>query len=218
MTTLILSEVQCPRCQLEFATATVASFSVLGSHTDFCPVYGGEPPLFHAIIVCPRCRYADQASVCATGAGQSSFIQAEKEPKSRTRSWTETEEPRLSVLERYRLAIETAQERGQDDGALASIYLRASWCARLLKKPGDEQALQNKAIEHLQQALAAGLAARDQIAPDTYLVGELYRRLGRFREAIEWFDRVKNPGPGLADLTARMRELTLRQDPSDQLA
>jgi uncharacterized protein (DUF2225 family) len=207
VTTLVLTNVECPRCQLKFATTTVASFSVFGSHSDFCPVYGGEPPLFHAIFVCPRCRYAGHTSACvtrpdcATGEGGESTSAQE----------------RLSVLERYRLAIETAQESGQDDCVLAALYLRASWCARLLKKPGDERTLQKKTLEHLQRALAEGLVAHDLIAPNTYLAGELYRRLGRFQEALEWFDRVEDPGPGLADLTARMKELALRQDASDQM-
>jgi uncharacterized protein (DUF2225 family) len=206
MTTLALDNVECPRCQHKFAVTTVASFSVLGSHTDFCPLYGGSPPLFHAIVVCPQCRYADY------GKG---FAGAKEEPKPPR---PEGEGPRLSVLERYRLAIETAQERGQDDCALADLYLRASWCARLLKEPRDERALQEKAIEHLQRALAGEAVPPDQITPNTYLVGELYRRIGRFQEAVEWFDRVEDPGSGLADLTARMRELAWRQDASDQLA
>lgn len=208
MTTLVLTDVKCPRCQHEFATRTVASFSVLGAHTDFCSVYGGVSPLCYSITVCPRCRYADY---------KNGFAQAEKKPEPQDRPRTETEGLHLSALERYRLAIETARERGESDRVLTSFYLRASWCARVLKKPEDEKELQEKAIEHLQRVLAAGLVAHDQIVSDTYLVGELYRRLGRFREAVEWFDRVEDPGPALADLKARMRELALRQDSSDQL-
>ena len=47
-----------------------------------------------------------------------------------------------------------------------------------------------KAIEHFEKALRATEVPEDSVAVITYLVGELYRRIGEESYAHLWFDRV----------------------------
>ncbi len=74
---------------------------------------------------------------------------------------------------------------------VADFYLRAAWCC---VDEGDieaERFFRRKAAWMFERALASfDGVARDERAVITYLIGELWRRIGDSRLAAGWFARV----------------------------
>ncbi|GMU20452.1 MAG: hypothetical protein AMXMBFR13_05490 [Phycisphaerae bacterium] len=61
---------------------------------------------------------------------------------------------------------------------------------RMRRSISIERRYQSEAAELFEQALLAGGMSPMNRGPACYLVGELYRRLGREREAVRWFDEA----------------------------
>ncbi|MDQ4083961.1 MAG: DUF2225 domain-containing protein, partial [Actinomycetota bacterium] len=65
--------------------------------------------------------------------------------------------------------------------------LRASWVCRKEKEQPFESTFQLRAVRYFLRALEGeGLHGRE-LSVTTYLVGELNRRLGNHREALNWY-------------------------------
>jgi tetratricopeptide (TPR) repeat protein len=70
-----------------------------------------------------------------------------------------------------------------------------------------EQEHQRKAANAFERALLAGLVSRENRPSALYLLGELYRRLGREAEAAKWLDAaLREPS-----LSAELREWATEQ-------
>jgi len=82
------------------------------------------------------------------------------------------------------------RRRGAPALRLAHLHLRGSWCAREERNREAESYHQREALRHFREALAEGLSGIEA-AVVAYLVGELYRRLGRFTEALAAFEKVE---------------------------
>ena len=48
-----------------------------------------------------------------------------------------------------------------------------------------------KAVEYFERALISGQASGEQRAMFTYLIGDLYRRMGYEEKAKEWYEKVE---------------------------
>ena len=76
---------------------------------------------------------------------------------------------------------------------VADLLLRAAWCC---VDEGDieaERFFRRKAAWKFEEALASfDGVARDERAVLTYLVGELWRRVGDTAQATAWFNRVSS--------------------------
>lgn len=62
--------------------------------------------------------------------------------------------------------------------------------AAMIESLGRERAFQQQAADAFERALLADLVPTDNRGPACYLLGELYRRLGRDAEARQWLDRA----------------------------
>lgn len=70
---------------------------------------------------------------------------------------------------------------------LGELCLRGSWVCRKLNEKPFESAFQTRAIRHYIRALEEDDLSRRNVPVTTYLIGELSRRLGQHREAINWY-------------------------------
>ena len=74
---------------------------------------------------------------------------------------------------------------------VADLLLRAAWCCVDESDIEAERYFRRKAAWTLERALNSyDGVVRDERAVLTYLVGELWRRVGDVAQAREWFDRV----------------------------
>jgi hypothetical protein len=79
----------------------------------------------------------------------------------------------------------------------------------------DEQAgqrLRTEAVAFMVKALDNKEVEAARVPTVTYLVGELYRRTGKFAEALAWFARVQAPEPRLAALVQKQQALAAAKD------
>jgi len=95
------------------------------------------------------------------------------------------------------------------DSKLAEVYLRGSWCARAEALRDRERQCQAEAALHLEQALNSGSVEPKRRHTVLYLVGELYRRLGMFDVAVDYFDQALHVSPEICQ--PRLQALIERQ-------
>ncbi len=70
----------------------------------------------------------------------------------------------------------------------ANIYIRGSWCCRIIENRKAEVELQQLAIKFFKLSLEKSTISNpDNVPIVSYLIGELYRRLEDRKSAREWF-------------------------------
>ena len=83
------------------------------------------------------------------------------------------------------------REAGGSNGfELGSDYLIAAQCARLGGRVDEEKTYRFKSIAHYRKALEEGDVPENSLYQVTYLVGELYRRVGDNWKSDDWFQKV----------------------------
>jgi uncharacterized protein (DUF2225 family) len=188
MTTLQQIELRCPICETRFRSQTVISTNSFGGkRTDFHERAAGTQPLPYLIHMCNRCGY--------TGSERDFGEEADVSPTLREHVWNELApllaSPLVPGSEKYEAAAKVAEWQSMEPRYVADLLLRAAWCC---VDEGDieaERFFRRKAAWKFEEALSSfDGVARDERAVLTYLVGELWRRVGDGRKSREWFDKV----------------------------
>jgi uncharacterized protein (DUF2225 family) len=188
MTTLQQIELRCPVCETRFRSQSVVSTNSFGGkRTDFHERAAGTQPLPYLVHMCSRCGYS--------GAERDFTEEADVTPTLKEHVWNELT-PVLSPAavcgsEKYEAAAKVAEWQSMEPRHVADLLLRAAWCC---VDEGDieaERYFRRKAAWAFERALASWDGVpRDERAVLTYLVGELWRRVGDGRKASAWFNRV----------------------------
>ena len=190
MTTLRQIELTCPVCENRFRSqAVVSTNSFGGKRTDFHERAAGTQPLPYSVHTCERCGF--------TSAECDFAAEAEVTLALRERVWNElapmVARGPMTGSEKLEAAAKVAEWQGLEPRHVADLLLRAAWCC---VDEGDieaERFFRRKAAWAFEEALNAwDGVAREERAVLTYLVGELWRRVGDQRLAREWFNRVPN--------------------------
>jgi len=93
--------------------------------------------------------------------------------------------------EKYEAAARVAEWAGAEPRQVADLLLRAAWCCVDEGDVEAERYFRRRAAWAFEQALSAyDGVAREERAVLTYLVGELWRRVGDGRQARGWFEQV----------------------------
>ena len=188
MTTLHLIELTCPVCENLFRSQTVVATNAFGGkRTDFHERAAGMQPLPYFVHMCANCGYSGVERDFSDDVSVDSDIQ--------TRVWRELapalrhELPSASL--KYEHAAKVAGWTKSDPRYLADLYLRAAWCCVDERDSEAERFFRRKAAWNFADALEMyDSVAREDRAVLTYLVGELWRRIGDAARAQQWFDRV----------------------------
>ena len=190
MTTFRELPLRCPVCERTFTSREVVSTNAFGGkRTDFHVRALGEQPTQYHVHACPTCGYAGRGELFADDASPNSKVVA--------RVWLELT-PRLSAerltgSEKLEFAAKVALWSGAAASELGDLYLRAAWCC---VDEGDVEA-ERFFRRHAAWSFASALDDWDGVdsterALVTYLVGELWRRIGDDQRAREWYDRVSS--------------------------
>ena len=192
MTTLKQIDLTCPICQTRFTShAVLSTNSFGGKRTDFHERAAGAQPLPYLIHICARCGYAG---------GERDFSdEADVSPVVREHVWDELT-PKLPEVggtipgsAKYEFAAKVAAWQGAEPRRIADLYLRAAWCCVDEGDVEAERFFRRHAAWQFEAALSSyDGAEREERAVLTYLVGELWRRVGDLSLANEWFDRVES--------------------------
>lgn len=184
MTTLQQVELQCPICETRFSSQTVVSTNSFGGkRTDFHERAAGTQPLPYLIHTCNRCGYS--------GADRD-FTEVDVTPMLKRRVWDELAPtvvcgPLVGSV-KYEAAAKVADWQGVEARSVADLLLRAAWCCVDECDVEAERYFRRKAAWKFEEALSTyDGVERSERAVLTYLVGELWRRVGRIDEAAKWF-------------------------------
>ena len=188
MTTLNLIDLTCPVCTNDFRSqAVVATNGYGGKRTDFHERAAGMQPLPYFVHLCAHCGFS--------GVERDFGESAEPSEALREFVWSslapalQREMPSGSL--KYEHAAKVAEWQGNDQRYLADLYLRAAWCAVDELDSEAERFYRRKAAWRFAEALSMYEGVpRDERAVLTYLVGELWRRIGDSAQATRWFEKV----------------------------
>ena len=196
MTTLQQIDLCCPVCATRFRSqAVVATNAFGGKRTDFHERAAGTQPLAYLVHMCNRCGFA--------GAEREFTDETEVSALLKSRVWSELA-PEFGCLARqgharpavpgsakYEAAAKVATWQAGDPRVIADCYLRAAWCCVDEGDTEAERYFRRKAAWKFAEALSSyDGVSREERAVLTYLVGELWRRVGDVAQAVSWFDRV----------------------------
>lgn len=189
MTTLRQIELSCPICGHSFHSQAVVSTNAFGGkRTDFHERAAGTQPLPYLVHMCDVCGYT---------AGERDFTNnTDVSPLVKEHVLNELSPIPLGSATgsaKYEAAAKIAEWQGVEARQIADLLLRAAWCC---VDEGDieaERYFRRLAAWSFEQALSSydGVAVEER-AVLTYLVGELWRRIGDMRQARDWFDRVSD--------------------------
>jgi uncharacterized protein (DUF2225 family) len=187
MTTLRQIELRCPVCDNEFKSQSVVSTNAFGGkRTDFHERAAGTQPLAYLIHMCSECGYSGGESDFTPGADVS--------PSLKQHIFQELTPLRPSLVcgsEKYEAAAKVAQWQGMDPRHVADLLLRAAWCCVDEGDVEAERYYRRHAAWMFEEALKAyDGVPREERAILTYLVGELWRRVGDLKKASFWFESV----------------------------
>ena len=188
MTTLQQIELRCPVCESSFSSQTVVSTNSFGGkRTDFHERAAGTQPLPYLIHMCGRCGYS--------GSERDFSEEADVSPFLREHVWNELAPTLASGAvtgsEKYEAAAKVAEWQGMEPRYIADLLLRAAWCCVDEEDVEAERFFRRKAAWMFEVALESfDGVAREERAVLTYLVGELWRRVGDIKLAAAWFNRV----------------------------
>jgi uncharacterized protein (DUF2225 family) len=187
MTTLRQIELRCPVCDNEFKSQSVVSTNAFGGkRTDFHERAAGTQPLAYLIHMCCECGYSG---------GEADFASpSDVSPVLKQHVLKELAPVRPALVcgsEKYEAAAKVAQWQGMDPRHIADLLLRAAWCC---VDEGDieaERFFRRQAAWSFDEALKTyDGVPREERAILTYLVGELWRRVGDLKKASAWFESV----------------------------
>ena len=188
MTTLRQIELRCPVCDNEFKSQSVVSTNAFGGkRTDFHERAAGTQPLAYLIHMCSECGFSG-GEADFTGAADVSPVLKQQVLKELARS-----RPALICgSEKYEAAAKVAQWQELDPRQIADLLLRAAWCCVDEGDVEAERFFRRHAAWMFEEALKSYDAVpREERAILTYLVGELWRRIG---DTSHLLVRVSRPG------------------------
>ncbi len=192
-------KIKCPFCETTFETTRMrpSTIRVKEQQTDFGSIFEGECPYFYAITVCPNCSFAARNSDF-----EKIRINAEAKIMAASKQLRASTKPKPNIFQlgpstpevaakRFELAIAFYKMRYVVEmGVLANMYLHLVWIQRLSGNQEKEQTALLNAATVYEEYLAKAYTLPDTLGEPgvIYLIGELYRRQGKLKEARRLFE------------------------------
>ena len=182
--------VVCPVCGHAFGTAYAGTYVTVGREADLCPKIPGRPSdgarmIRNSVTMCPACSFAagepfDELDLTFD---ERYGIEERLKEDGLLKVFRKGQPPWLG----FHAAEVCGKERSLTSRELGDLCLRASWVCRKEKESPFESTFQLRAIRYFLRALEEESLHGRELSLTTYLVGELNRRLGNHREALNWF-------------------------------
>ena len=187
MTTIDPQKFTCPNCANVFESPVVTSTNSFGKlHSDLYKEADGAQPVCYFVHTCPNCGYSGYEGDFEPQELNFVFkdlVEQNITPEVRSR--------KIETNGHFYLAALCAEWRGATPHVLARIYHMGAWCCRLRGEAEKEKFYLGKAIEYFERSLASNDAPKESRAVFTYLIGDLYRRLGDAEKAKDWYGKVE---------------------------
>jgi uncharacterized protein (DUF2225 family) len=187
----------CPVCGHKFTTKKVKSKSikVVKRDTDFRAEYENDNPTFYGVDVCPNCGHARfESDFQDVNEAAKKVIKDKISSKWKSKDFCQ-ERSINDAAEAHKLALLNYNLTHYKLSVIAKTCLRLSWFYH-----GLENGLEEKFALHARESYEAAYSKenlddnpREELTI-LYLLGELNRREGRFKQAMDWFGlALRNP-------------------------
>ena len=181
---------RCPMCRYVFRAPRVGTYVTVGREPDLCPKFPGRQSdgarlIQSEVTMCPACSFAAREDFDGLDLSPIERYGLEQRLKEDglLRVFRTSPTPWLA----FHAAEVCGQERSLTARELGDLCLRASWVCRKEKEHPFESTFQLRAVRSFLRALKEDALAGRELSLTTYLVGELNRRLGNHREALNWY-------------------------------
>jgi uncharacterized protein len=198
-------------CRYVFRAPRVDTYVTVGRESDLCPKFPGRQTdgsrmIQSEVTMCPACSFAarDDFDGLDLSPTERHGLEERLKEDGLLRVFRTNPTPWLA----FHAAEVCGQERDVPARELGDLCLRASWVCRKEKERPFESTFQLRAVRYFLRALEEeGLHGRE-LSLTTYLVGELNRRLGNHREALNWYVNAGRTIEGNESLTWLDRLIT----------
>lgn len=183
------SDAQCPVCQRKFAVTKVRKTALRtdGRDADFNIRYCDVDANLYSVWVCPQCGYAatDQVFDQVNPAERKLLADAQAKRPVPSCQGERDDAAGIAAIEQ---ALFCANARSGKASALAGLHLRLAWIYRRQGDPREREQIE-LALTHYTKAYTSEPLPVGKMSSATlaYLIGELARRLGRYNEAVQYF-------------------------------
>ncbi|WP_078554154.1 DUF2225 domain-containing protein [Bacillus alkalicellulosilyticus] len=196
---LFEKKVDCLLCKESFTTKKVRSSfkKARAMQSDFYTEYVYEDevgsPLYYYVTICPSCGYAfteDSNPYFHPRRKQDVIEKVSAYWKGNDRySYDRTLE---QALQTYKLALYSGQIKEEREIVMAGLHMRLMWLYRKLGQQEEEERYLNYALQAYERSYYVGDYQETDMSliQLTYIIGELYRRLGQFQKAGSYFSQL----------------------------
>lgn len=181
---------RCPVCRHVFQAPRVGTYVTVGREPDLCPKFPGRQSdgsrlIRYGVTMCPACSFAAREGFDDLDLSPTERHDLEERLKEDglLRVFRASPPPWLA----FHAAEVCGQERDLSARDLGDLCLRASWVCRKERERPFESTFQLRAIRYFLRALEGEVLPDRELSVTAYLVGELNRRLGNHREALNWY-------------------------------
>ncbi|GAB6087397.1 DUF2225 domain-containing protein [Alkaliphilus crotonatoxidans] len=185
--------INCPVCKRDFTSKKVRirKLKIQEKQDDLNVVYKEINPLYYQVFVCPHCGYSGTESSFEeiTPNQKHDFDdQIRYKWKSRDYGGIRTYEEAEAC---FKMAILVAQVTKRPQSYLGNLCIKLAWLYRGYNSVKEEEFLKH-ALHHFEASYQNEHLEGTSVDEMTvaYLVGELNRYFGRFKEAIIWYSKV----------------------------
>lgn len=215
-------KVMCPVCNREIEVTKVKTkgCKVRSRDTDMCVHYEDLNVLFYEVWVCEHCGYAAlQDKFEGLFTRDIAAIKSNISQNWVVRSFI-GERDADKAIEAFKLALLTLKVRNAKASEVAKVCLRIAWLYRDKNDIKRETEFMNFALNSYNEAYLKERFPLDKLDEYTcmYIIAELFRRVGKLEDAIQWFSRIVSSAearrnPKLIDMARDQYQLA-----KDQLA
>jgi hypothetical protein len=189
MTRVAAFELACPSCGAKSRSFRPISGTYWGTYTDLQRKSLGIEPSCFLAHSCPECAYTgpDDWFQAPVPARLKELIRNNLTPLSgevvREHAWL-----------KFEYTARIAEWKALPPEEIADYYHTAAYLCACLgsgRPSKQEEIYRKKAIEFLLKALGASTIAEESVPQVTYLIGELYRRIGSRESSATWLKRAE---------------------------
>ncbi|HXL72079.1 MAG TPA: DUF2225 domain-containing protein [bacterium] len=217
-------KIKCPFCGTQFETTRMrnSAIRIKEQETDFSNIFESDCPYLYAVTVCPTCTFAAKNTDF-----EKIRVQAEAKIMAASKQLRVSTKPKPDIfglgpstpeiaVKRYELVIAFYKMRYVVElGVLANLYLQLVWLYRLMKNKEKEQLALAQAATAYENYLGKAYTLPESLGEPgvIYLIGDMYRRMEKYKEACRLFEQALaskeiKDYPKIADMIRDMMMMT----------
>ncbi len=195
MSALFDRQYLCPICENSFTSKQVRTSAIRAKERrkDFHTLFSGENPTFYGVICCPKCGFAkfENDFKKEVTAKDKSIIKSTVSRSWKTQDFTQKRDL-SAAIKVHQIARVNYTVLKEKQATIGKLLLRLAWF-------NDELGDESESNKYVTLALDAFLKSYEQEKQEDaeekeleiiYLIGELNRQLGNYKESVRWFDMV----------------------------